>query len=45
MASKTLLDPLRYSDIQSYCNPAWISDYTYSAIFDWVARVNAAAYR
>jgi hypothetical protein len=40
--TKKLYDPAKYDDIQSYCNPVWISDYTYSAIFDWVTRVNAA---
>jgi hypothetical protein len=41
--AKKLYDPAKYDDIQSYCNPVWISDYTYSAIFDWITRVNAAA--
>jgi hypothetical protein len=40
---KKLYDPMTFFDIQSYCNPVWISDYTYSAIFDWVTRVNASA--
>jgi len=43
VAAKKLYDPAKYDDIQSYCNPVWISDYTYSAIFDWISRVNAAA--
>jgi hypothetical protein len=41
--AKKLYDPGKYDDIQSYCNPVWISDYTYSAIFDWITKVNAAA--
>jgi hypothetical protein len=41
--AKKLYDPAKYDDIQSYCNPVWISDYTYSAIFDWITKVNAAA--
>jgi hypothetical protein len=40
--TKKLYDPAKYDDIQSYCNPVWISDYTYSAIFDWITKVNAA---
>ena len=28
-----LLDPNQYVDFMSYCDPAWISDYTYKAIF------------
>jgi hypothetical protein len=43
LLAKQLYDPAKYDDIQSYCNPVWISDYTYSAIFDWISRVNAAA--
>jgi hypothetical protein len=41
--TKKLYDPAKYDDIQSYCNPVWVSDYTYSAIFDWITKVNAAA--
>lgn len=32
------MDIMVYSsfyDFMSYCNPAWISDYTYEALFDW----------
>jgi hypothetical protein len=43
LVKKRLYDPATFMDIQSYCNPVWISDYTYSAIFDWVTRVNASA--
>jgi hypothetical protein len=43
IVAKKMMDPMKFMDIQSYCNPAWISDYTFSAIFDWVAKVNAAA--
>jgi hypothetical protein len=43
LLKKRLYDPATFMDIQSYCNPVWISDYTYSAIFDWVTRVNAGA--
>ncbi len=31
-----------YYDIMGYCEFDWISDYTYSALFDWVAADNGA---
>lgn len=35
IVKKKLLDPASYyRDMMSYCNPTWISDYTYRAIFD-----------
>jgi hypothetical protein len=43
IVQKKLFDPMKYFDIQSYCNPVFISDYTFSAIFDWVTKVNAMA--
>ena len=43
IVNKKLYDPAKFVDIQSYYNPVWISDYTYSAIFDWITKVNAAA--
>lgn len=27
-----LLDPARYVDLMSYCNPEWVSDYTYERV-------------
>jgi hypothetical protein len=30
------------SDFMSYCQPVWISDYTYAALFERIAYVNAA---
>ncbi len=30
--TKTLLNPATYVDLMSYCNPVWISDYTYRAV-------------
>jgi hypothetical protein len=32
-SDKQLLDPDDFVDFMSYCDPAWISDYTYKAIF------------
>ena len=41
-----LLNPGRYHDIMSYCEPPWVSDYTFRAIFERLRRVNnVAAFR
>jgi hypothetical protein len=32
----------QYYDIMGYCAYDWISDYTYSALFDWIAADNGA---
>ncbi len=32
-----------YSDVMGYCNPVWVSDYTYRALYDRVAYVNSKA--
>lgn len=31
--TKQFFAPNQYADVMSYCDPAWISDYTYSAIY------------
>ena len=36
------VDPAQYYDIMGYCEYDWISDYTYKALFDWVAADNGA---
>ncbi|MET0792092.1 MAG: M66 family metalloprotease [Polyangiaceae bacterium] len=36
-----LLDPALYGDVMGYCSPDWISDFTYSALFERIALVNA----
>lgn len=38
--SRRMLDPSRTKDFMSYCEPAWVSDYTYRALFDRIRRVN-----
>jgi hypothetical protein len=38
--TRTLHAPDTTRDLMGYCNPAWISDYTYAAITDRLARVN-----
>jgi hypothetical protein len=43
LLSGQLYDPQGTVDLMSYCNPAWISDYNFSNIFDRVKYVNSAA--
>ena len=38
----TLLDPTKNTDIMGYCNNKWVSDYTYEALVNRIATVNAA---
>lgn len=33
-------DPTQYFDVMGYCENDWISDYTYSALYSWVAADN-----
>jgi hypothetical protein len=45
LVTKKLIDPAgKNRDMMSYCEPMWISDYTYKALFTRVQGVNAAAY-
>lgn len=39
--AKTLLSPSRGHDMMGYCPNEWVSDYTYSGLFDRVSAVNA----
>ncbi len=36
-----LLDPALFGDVMGYCSPDWISDFTYRALFQRIAYVNA----
>ena len=39
--TKTLLDPQgEMRDMMGYCAPAWVSDYTYNALYDRITYVN-----
>ena len=40
-----LLKPKVYRDVMSYCSPVWISDYTYSAVFERLAYIDGSAFR
>lgn len=37
--SKTFFSPTTGKDMMGYCEPAWISDYTYSALYDRIVSV------
>lgn len=37
----TLVDPTGFGDVMGYCLPDWISDFTYRALFERIAKVNA----
>jgi Peptidase M66 len=39
---QTFFDPTKTFDIMGYCDPKWISDYTYKGLMDRVATLNAA---
>lgn len=39
--SQTLLDPSDFTDMMGYCDPIWVSDYTFGSLWDRVAEVEA----
>ena len=39
-----LVSPSEFADMMGYCRPRWVSDYTWSALSDRIAWVNASAY-
>ncbi|MBW2276200.1 MAG: hypothetical protein JRF63_01840 [Deltaproteobacteria bacterium] len=41
--NNVLKNPDSFTDFMSYCDPAWVSDYTFDGLFDRVAAVNAMA--
>jgi hypothetical protein len=43
IGSGQLISPSEAVDLMSYCDPAWISDYNFAAIFERVEFVNSAA--
>lgn len=43
--SGTLVDPDATKDFMSYCDPTWVSDYTWQALYERIAAVNALAFR
>lgn len=40
--SRAFVRPTAF-DLMGYCRPAWISDYTYGAVWEWVTAVNGVA--
>jgi hypothetical protein len=38
--AQSLRDPDDFTDFMAYCEPAWVSDYTYDELFDRVRAVN-----
>jgi hypothetical protein len=40
VVAKTLYNPANFVDMMSYCNPTWISDYNFGAIFERMQLVN-----
>lgn len=43
LLSKQLLSPADTTDVMGYCQPVWVSDFTYKALFDRVKIVNNAS--
>jgi len=43
LVAKRLVDPQQGKDFMGYCPNAWVSDYTYKALFERVKLVNGAA--
>jgi hypothetical protein len=39
----SLLDPELYADIMGYCEPAWVSDWTFQALAERIAALNGTA--
>jgi hypothetical protein len=44
LSTKTLYSPSKYKDIMSYCQPYWVSDYTYEALLNRMAFVGGSSY-
>jgi hypothetical protein len=38
--TKTFINPSKGKDIMGYCSPEWVSDYTYTALYNRIAFVN-----
>ncbi len=42
LLTKKLYSPSKYVDMMSYCNPTWISDYTFTHLFNHTTMVSGA---
>lgn len=45
LVDRKLKSPSGHRDIMSYCEPTWVSDYTYGALFQRIAQLNGEAGR
>ena len=36
LVNDELLDPSAHADMMSYCDPVWVSDYTFRALLNWI---------
>jgi len=41
--ARQLREPSKHKDFLSYCDPQWVSDYTYNALFERISYVNGTA--
>jgi hypothetical protein len=44
LASSQLFSPSQYKDFMGYCDPTWVSDYTFRALFNHIKSVNGASF-
>lgn len=44
-STSRLIKPKQYRDVMSYCEPVWVSDYTYSGLFERLAAIQRQALR
>ncbi len=44
LVQRRMKNPSTHVDFMSYCSPTWVSDYTYTALFDRIQAVNGASY-
>jgi len=42
LVSGSLKNPQQHADLMGYCDPTWVSDYTFSALFNRLKAVNGA---
>jgi hypothetical protein len=40
LVDEKLMNPSTYADFMGYCDPSWVSDYTYKALYERIAIVN-----
>lgn len=45
LLERSMKNPDTHVDLMGYCDPAWVSDYTYRAFFDRMQAIDGAAYQ